>query len=127
MIVAFLVFAKKMKLTRKDVGVLFDVLVPAVPFGIMLGRIGNFLNQELYGRPVAEVFGDLSEKTLTLGTKLGVFHIYELRDALLRINTNMLASIFEGFVLLCILQIFFFRRYIRGKMKATQLGGVFLM
>lgn len=31
---------------------LADTIVPIVPIGIMLGRFGNYLNQELYGRIV---------------------------------------------------------------------------
>lgn len=33
---------------------LTDLLVPAVPLGLMCGRIGNFINGELWGRPASE-------------------------------------------------------------------------
>ena len=34
-----------------------DLVVPAMPLGYMFGRIGNFLNGELYGRPTQAVWG----------------------------------------------------------------------
>ncbi|MBC7543192.1 MAG: prolipoprotein diacylglyceryl transferase [Candidatus Sericytochromatia bacterium] len=36
---------------------LADVLVPAVPFGLLLGRMGNFINGELWGRPTTVSWG----------------------------------------------------------------------
>jgi len=42
------------KLRFKEIVVLFDLVLAIVPFGIMLGRIGNFLNQELYGVVVSD-------------------------------------------------------------------------
>ncbi|HCB51705.1 TPA: hypothetical protein DEP21_04000 [Patescibacteria group bacterium] len=35
---------------------MMDVLMIPVTFGIMIGRIGNFLNQELYGIVVPSGF-----------------------------------------------------------------------
>ena len=34
-----------------------DLLVPAIPLGYTFGRIGNFINGELFGRPTAMPFG----------------------------------------------------------------------
>lgn len=34
-----------------------DLFAPAVPLGYMFGRIGNFLNGELYGRPTEKPWG----------------------------------------------------------------------
>lgn len=46
--VALFLCAKKMK---KPVLALTDLIIPAVPIGLGAGRIGNFINGELWGRP----------------------------------------------------------------------------
>ena len=48
--VAFLLFARRHKLNAIDVA---DRVVPAVPLGCLLGRIANFINGELVGRPAS--------------------------------------------------------------------------
>lgn len=47
---ALLMFCKKRNLNVFDVA---DRLVPAVPIGLFLGRIANFINGELVGRPTS--------------------------------------------------------------------------
>ena len=47
-------FARKKKFNFREIVLLFDILLAIVPFGIMVGRIGNFLNQELYGIVVSD-------------------------------------------------------------------------
>lgn len=47
--IALLVLAWKKRFSVKEFLLLGDLILAFVPFGIMLGRIGNFLNQELYG------------------------------------------------------------------------------
>lgn len=49
-ITALLLFCRKHKLNVFDVA---DRLVPAVPIGLFLGRIANFINGELVGRPTS--------------------------------------------------------------------------
>lgn len=48
-VIAFALLARKKKFSFKEMLLLFDIILAILPFGIMLGRIGNFLNQELYG------------------------------------------------------------------------------
>ena len=47
-ILAIFLFAR-----RRDVGFLklADLVIPAVPIGLFFGRLANFINAELYGRP----------------------------------------------------------------------------
>lgn len=99
---ALLVFKKIKKLNRVDVMLLLDCLIVIVPFGIMLGRIGNFLNQELYGIIVPSGFRGMGYGWFSLLRELQIFHIYPAIDNSLRVNTNLLASFFEGLVLLII-------------------------
>jgi phosphatidylglycerol---prolipoprotein diacylglyceryl transferase len=47
-IVAYLLFARAHKLHPWDVG---DFAAPLIPFGLLTGRIGNFINGELWGKP----------------------------------------------------------------------------
>lgn len=47
--IAFAALVRKKKFRFKEIVLLFDIILAILPFGIMLGRIGNYLNQELYG------------------------------------------------------------------------------
>ena len=47
--IALAILAWKKRFTLKDVLLLGDLIFAILPFGIMIGRIGNYLNQELYG------------------------------------------------------------------------------
>lgn len=51
-IISVLLFAKKNKMRFLDIA---DFTVPLVPIGLFFGRIGNFINDELWGR-VTDVF-----------------------------------------------------------------------
>jgi len=53
-IVASVIFCRKLKL---DFWLLMDLLAPAVPLGYTFGRLGNFINGELYGRVTTVPWG----------------------------------------------------------------------
>ncbi len=42
---------------RLDFAAVVDLFIPAIPLGYMFGRIGNFINGELYGRVTTAAFG----------------------------------------------------------------------
>jgi len=67
---------------------LADFVVPAVPAGYFFGRIGNFLNGELYGRPTERTWG-----------------MYFPNDSsgLLRHPSQLYEAFFEGIILFIIL------------------------
>jgi phosphatidylglycerol:prolipoprotein diacylglycerol transferase len=47
-VIAYLLFARNEKLDPFAVG---DFAAPLIPFGLLTGRIGNFINGELWGKP----------------------------------------------------------------------------
>jgi phosphatidylglycerol---prolipoprotein diacylglyceryl transferase len=115
------ILAWKKHLKRKELLLLGDMIFAILPFGIMLGRIGNFLNQELYGITAAEVLGKFGYIASSVFHQLGLYHIYPQVDTMLRVNTNILSSFFEGLVLL-IITLFFVRK--RKKTKTPQPGKI---
>lgn len=101
-IAALLFIIRKYNFSSRDFWILADSLILPTSFGIMFWRIGNFLNQELYGRLVSDAFPSLSSGTISSFSRLNLFYIYDRVDWFLRINTNFLASFFEWFVVLLI-------------------------
>lgn len=81
---------------------IFDSILAIAPLGIILWRIGNFLNQEIYGIPVPADFRWLGQSIVNRANKRQLFHIYDTIDAQLRVNTNFLAAFFEWALMLCI-------------------------
>ncbi len=47
-IVALWLFSRKSKISLIEIG---DFVAPVAPIGLFFGRIGNFINQELWGKP----------------------------------------------------------------------------
>lgn len=88
--------------SKDDFLCIFDSILSIAPLGILLWRIGNFLNQEIYGIVVPSDFWWLSNTITQQAINRNIFYVYETIDTQLRINTNFLAAFFEGFVLLVI-------------------------
>lgn len=98
-VVAVLLFRFLYKLSWKEFLVLFDTLLVVIPVGILLGRFGNYLNQELYGISVqVNGFSQFIRPTPVVDVlwKFGLLHIYPNVDGNLRVNTNLLSMLFEG-------------------------------
>lgn len=111
------------KVSKKEFLVLFDLMLIFVPLGIFFGRFGNFLNQELYGIPLAELPDRLSQ----FFSSLGLWHYYPKVDGLLRVNTNFISMALEG-ILLFMIQVFVFFGMIRKKeRKVWSLATNFLL
>jgi phosphatidylglycerol---prolipoprotein diacylglyceryl transferase len=53
-VIATLIFSKRHKVSLWE---LMDSMTLAVPQGLFFGRLGNFINGELYGRPTDSAFG----------------------------------------------------------------------
>jgi phosphatidylglycerol:prolipoprotein diacylglycerol transferase len=58
-VISLLFFARKMKLPFIE---MIDFAAPLTPLGLGLGRIGNFINSELWGRVTTVPWGMMSEK-----------------------------------------------------------------
>jgi phosphatidylglycerol---prolipoprotein diacylglyceryl transferase len=95
------------KLSRKEFFIIFDLLLLVIPIGIVLWRIWNFLNQELYWIAVPEALQWLWYFKIT--------HIYPKIDTVLRFNTNFISAFFEWLVTWIIWVVLLFKQL--GKWK----------
>lgn len=113
-VIAALIFTARHRIPRLSTG---DLLALAVPIGLMLGRIANFINAELWGRPTdlpwGVIFPGASAQTCDGVIGLCARHPSQLYEAAL-----------EGIVLASLLLWLAFRR---GALKRPGLiMGVFL-
>jgi phosphatidylglycerol---prolipoprotein diacylglyceryl transferase len=97
-IIAATLFSQKRKV---DFWQLADFVVPAVPAGYFFGRIGNFINGELYGRITGRAWGMYFPSDFS---------------GLLRHPSQIYEAILEGLVLFAILWNFKNHGRFRGKM-----------
>ncbi len=126
-VIAFTALARKKKFRFKEIVLLFDIILAILPFGIMLGRIGNYLNQELYGVVVSNRLPKLWYPIFSLFNDIGLFHVYPQVDTFLRVNTNFLSSFFEGFVLL-VITLLVIRKRVKTKVpQPGKIVAVFLL
>ena len=87
---------------------LSDLVALVAPIGLFLGRIANFINTELIGKP----------------TDFFISVIYPTIDNLPRHPSQLYEAIFEGLVLFIILIIFFFKN--KKYKKYGVISGIFL-
>lgn len=126
-VIGILSFRKVKKWTPRDLLVLFDVLLVLLPIGIAFGRVGNYLNQELYGVLVSDRLPRLWYPLFSILHDLNIFHVYPAVDSFLRVNTNWLAVFWEGLVTF-VVGLFVFRYQLRKKLWRPWLwSAIFLM
>lgn len=82
----------KQRFSLQELKVLWDLILCIVPLGIFLGRIANFLNQEMVGKAIVS-FPLWFQK---IAGFLWLVHIYPLIDMTRRFNVNISQAIFEG-------------------------------
>ncbi|MGB5444731.1 MAG: prolipoprotein diacylglyceryl transferase [Psychromonas sp.] len=102
-VTAIIVYAKKSQRSILAVG---DFVVPLLPVGLGAGRIGNFINSELWGRVTDSPFGI----------------IFHNAGPLPRHPSQLYEFALEGVVLFIILIV-----YIRKKRPAGSVAGLFLL
>tara|TARA_Y100001970_G_scaffold260370_1_gene342390 strand:+ start:1547 stop:2326 length:780 start_codon:yes stop_codon:yes gene_type:complete len=99
-IIATIFFSKKNKLDKL---IIFDVVSCVAPIGIFLGRMANFINSELFGKP----------------TDLPWAIIFPLVDGQPRHPSQIYEAFLEGILLFLILNIFIRTSiYIKGKVAS---------
>ncbi|WP_116091077.1 prolipoprotein diacylglyceryl transferase [Sphingomonas crusticola] len=91
-----------------------DYVACCGPFGLFFGRIANFVNGELWGRPTDEPWGIIFQNTMSNGLPEPARHPSQLYEAGL-----------EGIVLFAILSFLFWRT--QARYKPGLLLGVFLV
>ena len=102
-ILAMVWFARRKKTSFWTVS---DLVAPLVPFGLAFGRLGNFINGELWGRP----------------TDLPWAMVSPLVDAIPRHPSQIYQLLFEGILLGLVLWI-----YAQKPRRLGQVSGLFLL
>jgi phosphatidylglycerol:prolipoprotein diacylglycerol transferase len=97
---------------------LSDVVVPAAPFGLLLGRLGNFINGELWGKPTRVPWAVIFPKSQEPGTPLHLI--------LPRHPSQLYEAALEGALLLIYMQWRFWRSDTVAK-HPGRLAGEFLL
>lgn len=114
-VLALLLLNKIYKLSRKDLLVLFDLILVIVPIGIILGRYGNFLNQELYGIIAPARVPEI------------LTHTYPQIDNATRINTNLISMLAEWFLTFFISITLFLKQFITKKITPGVISVTFIL
>lgn len=124
-IVAIALFAYK---KRQEFLWISDFIVPAVPFGLGLGRIGNFINGELWGKiivssPIAVLFPGSRYQDILIFQNYPqwqlLFHYY---GVLPRHPSQLYEMFLEGIVLFVVINMF-----IRRPHPVGSISGLFLL
>lgn len=109
---AIIIFARKNGLNWLRI---HDYVACVVPFGLFFGRLANFVNGELWGKPTDVPWGIVFSRTVPAGFAEPARHPSQLYEAGL-----------EGLVLFAVLWFFFWRtnaRYQPGKLVGVFLTG----
>ncbi|MFP3019169.1 MAG: prolipoprotein diacylglyceryl transferase [Arsenophonus sp.] len=105
-----------------------DFIAPLIPFGLGMGRIGNFINGELWGRvtlktPWAMLFPGSKEEDIQIVTKNHLLlPILQEHGVLPRHPSQLYEMFFEGILLFIILNLF-----IRKSRPIGSVSGLFLI
>jgi phosphatidylglycerol:prolipoprotein diacylglycerol transferase len=91
-----------------------DYVACVVPFGLFFGRLANFVNGELWGKPTTAPWGIVFERTVPTGMVEPARHPSQLYEAGL-----------EGLVLFAFLAFFFWRT--KARYQPGRLTGLFLL
>ncbi len=115
--IALIIFSKKKWIFRSknagsDIFQILDISASIAWIWSLIWRRWNFLNQELYWVDYKATFlKNLSQNNIIFLQKIWILHIYDKIDNLLRINTNLLSSLWEWLLTLIISQIIFWKIY----------------
>jgi len=127
-LLSVIIWAKVKKFSFREIG---DMFAAAIPLGFTFGRIGNFINAELYGRVTASPFGMIFPYATPLpASETWVREIAEKTNTVItgayvnlpRHPSQLYEALFEGIVLWAL--IWFFRN--RKPFKGFLIGLYFL-
>ncbi len=122
------------RIRKIDIPAMADVIITSVPFGYTFGRIGNFINGELYGRVTASSWGMLfpqAERVPTshpavreIAAQVGIDISGQSMVNLPRHPSQLYEAALEGIVLWAVMWFFFrHRKPFRGFMIGVYLVG----
>ncbi len=111
------------KVSFKDIVILFDIVLVFVPFWILLWRLGNYLNQELYWIAITELPTQLAQFL----NSLWLAHVYPQIDKIQRVNTNFLSMALEWLLILVSQIILLTRMVKKWEYRVWQLSTSFLL
>ena len=103
-VVALLIFGMRRKKSYLEIG---DLVAAATPIGLFFGRVGNFINAELWGRATDAPWGI----------------IFPGAGSIPRHPSQLYEAILEGVLLFALLMILHRRRVTRGVVMFTFIGG----
>ncbi len=122
------------KLSFDQILVVFDLIVLILPIGIVLGRLGNFLNQELIGQTINNIYQKYN-LTSTPGEMLaiaqnclnsGFCHIYDRVDSQIRLNSNLLEWLLE-WILTWVIGIWIWLKSYQNHPRPGYITGIFMI
>jgi len=114
---------RKHRLTTKEFWLFGDLILLIVPLWSFLWRIWNGLNQELIWRP----FSELSWQKAWLIEQTWLVRIYDSIDTVLRVNINLIQSLWEWLLLLLIWRALFLFVYPKKPLKPGLIAWVYLI
>jgi phosphatidylglycerol:prolipoprotein diacylglycerol transferase len=102
LIIGTVLFARR---SGKSPMVLLDIIAATGPMGIALGRIANFINGELWGRPSTVPWAVIFPNSVAPppGLPQAEAHAWQIANAVPRHPSQLYAAFLEGFLLLLIL------------------------
>ncbi|MDP4008053.1 MAG: prolipoprotein diacylglyceryl transferase [Candidatus Peregrinibacteria bacterium] len=103
-----------LKIKKEGFWKLADLVCPAIPLGYTFGRLGNFLNGELWGRITDAKIGMYFERSKDALGEIALRHPSQLYEAF-----------FEGIVLFVIL--WSIRKFVNKKMATGSMLGLYLV
>jgi phosphatidylglycerol:prolipoprotein diacylglycerol transferase len=119
-LLAVILYCKKRRFPLRDIG---DMVATAIPLGYTFGRLGNFINAELYGRvsagPLGMIFPDAGKFSTRLewvrdiAARAGIA-IEGAEVNLPRHPSQLYEALFEGLILWAILWLLRKKRPFRG-------------
>lgn len=114
-----------------------DIIIAGLPLGYTFGRLGNFINGELYGRvttsPVGMIFPNAEKFSTAIGwvrdtaDKVGISYSIGDYVNLPRYPTQLFEAFFEGIVLFLILFFIFRPLKIKKHLKHGTLFSLYLL